>query len=129
MSLFFGPSKTWNGGWLPTNDPQHRGIRSSDFHPLVASWQPVGSGLKDARWERSCLRNGLRNCLGVGPGRQKQRCAAVARLPELFEADAAVGTERGSRSLWFAMGPRPGVLCALGDEPRGGFCREVQQLF
>jgi serine/threonine protein kinase len=129
MSLFFGLSKTRNGSRLPGKDPQYRGIRSSDFYPLVASWQPVGSDLNDARWERSCLRNGLRNCLGVGPGRQKQRCAAVASLPQLLEADAAVGTERGSRSVWSAMGLRPGVLCALGDERRGGFYREVQQLF
>src|SRR5271165_754920 len=129
MSLFFGLSKTSKGGRLSGKDPQYRRIRSGDFYPLVASWQPVGSDLKDARWERSRLRNGLRNCLRVGPGRQKQRCAAVAGLPQLFEADAAVGTERRSRSLWSAMGLRPEVLCALGDEPRGGFCREFQQLF
>ena len=75
---------------------------------------PVGPDLKDAGWQRARLGNGIRNWLGVGPRRQEQGRSAVARLPQLFEADAAVGTERGARSLWSAMGLRPGVLCAIG---------------
>ena len=45
----------------------------------------------------------------------------LARLSQLFEADAAVGTERGARSLYSAMGLLTGVLCALGKEQRGNF--------
>ena len=64
----------------------------------------VGPDLKDAGWKRARLGNRIRNWLGVGPRRQEQGCAAVARLPQLFEADAAVGTERGARSLWLGNG-------------------------
>ena len=52
----------------------------------------------------------------------------VARLSQLFEADAAVGTERGARSLYSAMGLLTGVLCALGKKQRGELRRDVQQL-
>ena len=45
-----------------------------------------------------------------------------------FEADAAVGTERGARGFYSTMGLLPGVLCALGDEQRGEPRRDVQQL-
>src|SRR5580693_6948873 len=95
---------------------------------MVAARRLVGLNLKDAGWERTRLGNGIRNWLGLGPGRQEQGCAAVARLSQLFEADAAVGTERGARSLWPAMGLRPGVLCTLGDKQRGELRRDVQQL-
>src|SRR5271166_4734870 len=98
MSLFFGTPEVATGRGLSGSDPEHRGIRSSDLYPLVAPWHPVGPDLKDAGWERARFGNGIRNWLGVGPRRQEQRCAAVARLPQLFEADAAVGTERGGRS-------------------------------
>ena len=42
--------------------------------------------------------------------------AAIARLPQLLEADAAVGTERGARRLSHAMGLLAGVLHALGED-------------
>src|SRR5262249_52480618 len=98
------------------------------LYPLVTPWRAIGPDLKDAGWKRAGLGNRIRNWLGVGPCRQEQGCAAAARLPQLFEADAAVGTKRGTRSLWPAMGLRPGVLCTLGGEQRGGLRRSVQQL-
>ena len=52
----------------------------------------------------------------------------LARLSQLYEADAAVGTERGARSLYSAMGLLTGVLCALGKEQRGRLCQDVQRL-
>ena len=90
---------------------------------------PVGPDLKDAGWKRARLGNGLRNWLGVGPRRQEQGRAAVARLSQLFEADAAVGTERGARSLWLGNGTpsrsslRVGKRTARGTSP--GFSTSI----
>src|SRR5271165_5806256 len=128
MSLFFVISEVATRRGLSGSDPEHRGILSSDLYPLVAPWHPVGPDLKDAGWECARFGNGIRNCLGVEPRGQEQGCTAVARLPQLFEADAAVGTERGARSLWPAMGLRPGVVCTLGNEQGVKLCRDVQQL-
>src|SRR5271165_1734681 len=128
MSLFFVISEVATRRGLSGSDPEHRGILSSDLYPLVAPWHPVGPNLKDAGWECARFGNGIRNCLGVEPRRQEQGCTAVARLSQLFEADAAVGTERRTRRFYSTMGRLTGVLCALGDEQRWELRRGVQQL-
>ena len=53
--------------------------------------------------------------------------STVARLSQLFEADTAVGTERGARNLYSAVGLLAGILCGLGEQ-RGKLRRGVQQL-
>src|SRR5580704_1369775 len=77
MSLFFGISEVSTGHGLPGTDPEHRRICSGDLYPLVAPRRPDEPDLKDAGWQPPRLGNRIRNCLGVGPRRQEQRCAAV----------------------------------------------------
>src|SRR5262245_66340215 len=119
MSLFLGLSAGSTGVGISSADPEQCAIRSGDLHPLVATRPPADPDVEAARRQPTRVGNGIRNCVGNGSRKQAPWDSAIARVPQPLEADAAVGTKSGARSLWPAMGLITGLFCKSAQEQRG----------
>ena len=116
MPLFFGISEVSTGPGVSGADPEYSGIRSGDLHPLVATRRPGGPENMSAGRRPISVGKGKRSRGGNGARKQAPRDFSVARVPQSFETDAAVGAKSGARGLWPAMGLFTGFFCQSRPE-------------